>query len=162
MYVCEKRVAHAWVSVRVLRYMYINIYTRVYIGKNMSAYHGFSLGRCPLMLHGTGLEYRVKLFTRVLWFSVFRFRILRVQDLGFDFARVLVSSRPTQGSRLGWKRKMFVCEKCRQPKSNLCAGGNKNATEKLKNSCISWHGYLLARSRKPRSFTEVVWSVWWT
>ena len=38
MYVCEERVARAWVSVRVLRYMYINIYTRVYIGKNMSEY----------------------------------------------------------------------------------------------------------------------------
>ena len=38
MYVCEERVARVWVSVRVLRYMYINIYTRVYIGINMSEY----------------------------------------------------------------------------------------------------------------------------
>ena len=38
MCVCEERIARAWVSARVLRYMYINIYTRVYIGKNMSEY----------------------------------------------------------------------------------------------------------------------------
>ena len=35
---CEERVARAWVSIRVLRYMYITIYMRVYIGKNMSEY----------------------------------------------------------------------------------------------------------------------------
>ena len=48
------------------------------------------------MLHGTGLEYQVKLILRVLWFSVLRFRILRVEDLRFDFARVLVSSKPVK------------------------------------------------------------------